>query len=189
MLRPLEGEFVLPHQPRPGPRNLITDVEGLTVGHATDELVRSGVTALLCPEAWTAAVDVRGGGPADARERHPAAGEQLFEGPCHLLFGRFGVRPGRGRRGVAAMSAAGDGLKLSPGTPAIPIVPGACLHDLANGGDKAWGLSPPYRELGMKAVAAAGEDFPLGSFGAGRGRWPGPARAAWVQPRSTWAAA
>jgi L-aminopeptidase/D-esterase-like protein len=51
------------HSPRPGPRNLITDVAGLTVGHATDEAVRSGVTALLCPEGWIGAVDVRGGGP------------------------------------------------------------------------------------------------------------------------------
>jgi L-aminopeptidase/D-esterase-like protein len=51
------------HPPRPGPRNLITDVPGLTVGHATDEAVRSGVTALLCPEGWVGAVDVRGGGP------------------------------------------------------------------------------------------------------------------------------
>jgi L-aminopeptidase/D-esterase-like protein len=57
--------------------------------------------------------------------------------------------------------------------PAIPIVPGAVLHDLGNGGDKAWGLDPPYRALGMAAVAAAGEDFALGSIGAGRGAMAG----------------
>jgi L-aminopeptidase/D-esterase-like protein len=48
---------------RPGPRNLITDVSGLSVGNATDETVRSGVTVVLCPGGWTAGVDVRGGGP------------------------------------------------------------------------------------------------------------------------------
>ena len=48
---------------RPGPRNAITDVPGLLVGHATDERVRTGVTVVLCPAQWPAAVDVRGGGP------------------------------------------------------------------------------------------------------------------------------
>ena len=33
--------------PRPGPRNLISDIDGLIVGHATDETTRSGVTVLL----------------------------------------------------------------------------------------------------------------------------------------------
>jgi L-aminopeptidase/D-esterase-like protein len=44
---------------------------------------------------------------------------------------------------------------------------------LGNGGDKDWGLNPPYRALGMAAVAAAGRDFPLGSVGAGHGAMAG----------------
>jgi len=48
---------------RPGPRNLITDVAGLRVGHATDERAETGVTVLLCDTPWTAAVYVRGAGP------------------------------------------------------------------------------------------------------------------------------
>ena len=40
---------------RPGPKNLITDVAGLKVGHASDEAVRTGVTALLCETGWAAA--------------------------------------------------------------------------------------------------------------------------------------
>ena len=48
---------------RPAARNLITDIAGLEVGHATDETVMSGVTVLLCAPGWNAAVDVRGGGP------------------------------------------------------------------------------------------------------------------------------
>jgi D-aminopeptidase len=51
----------------------------------------------------------------------------------------------------------------------VPIVPGAILFDLLNGGDKAWGRYPPYRELGYTAVAGAGRDFALGSVGAGLG--------------------
>ena len=51
----------------------------------------------------------------------------------------------------------------------VPIVPGAILFDLLNGGDKNWGRYPPYRELGYAAAAAAGADFALGSVGAGFG--------------------
>ena len=41
----------------------------------------------------------------------------------------------------------------------IPIVPGAICFDLLNGGDKAWGRFPPYRDLGYAAAAAAGARF------------------------------
>jgi L-aminopeptidase/D-esterase-like protein len=51
----------------------------------------------------------------------------------------------------------------------VPIVPGAILFDLLNGGDKDWGRFPPYRELAYAASGAAGEDFSLGSAGAGLG--------------------
>jgi L-aminopeptidase/D-esterase-like protein len=153
--------------PRPGPRNLITDVPGLTVGHATDEAVRTGVTALLCPEGWVGAVDVRGGGPG-IRESDVLRPENNFS-RAHAITLSGGSVFGLGAADgvVAALSAAGHGLRLAAGSPAIPIVPGAVLHDLGNGGDKAWGLDPPYRALGLAAVAAAGEDFALGSVGAG----------------------
>src|SRR5262249_2516499 len=51
----------------------------------------------------------------------------------------------------------------------VPIVPGAILFDLLNGGDKDWGRYPPYRELGYEASAAAKPEFALGSVGAGMG--------------------
>jgi L-aminopeptidase/D-esterase-like protein len=74
---------------------------------------------------------------------------------------------------TAALSVQGIGLQLRPGSPAIPIVPCAVLHDLSNGGDKNWGLSPPYRDLGVSAARAAQSDFALGSVGAGRGALAG----------------
>ena len=51
----------------------------------------------------------------------------------------------------------------------VPIVPGAILFDLLNGGDKKWGRYPPYRELGHQAAAQAVAEFALGSAGAGLG--------------------
>jgi len=155
--------------PRPGPRNLITDVPGLTVGCAQDEAVRTGVTVVLCPEGWNAAVDVRGGGPG-VRETDTLSPENSFS-RAHAVCLSGGSVFGLGAAdGVAsALSARDVGIHLAAGSLAIPIVPGAVLHDLANGGDKAWGTDPPYRALGMAAVAAAGQAFELGAVGAGRG--------------------
>jgi L-aminopeptidase/D-esterase-like protein len=161
---------------RPGPRNLITDIAGLTVGHATDERVRTGVTALLCPSGWPAAVDVRGGGPG-TRETEALSSENLV-GRAHAVVLAGGSVFGLGAAdGVAAaLSIRQVGLSLRPGSPAIPIVPAAVLHDLGNGGDKDWELEPPYRGLGLLAVDSAQADFELGSVGAGRG-----AMAGWVK--------
>lgn len=158
---------------RPGPRNLITDVEGLTLGHATDERVRSGVTVLVCGDAWATAVDVRGGGPG-TRETDALSSENLI-GRSHALVlaggSVFGLAAADGV--TTALSARGVGLRLRAGSAAIPIVPAAVLHDLSNGGDKAWGLEPPYRTLGSAALDAAGPDFALGRVGAGRGAMAG----------------
>ena len=50
---------------KPGPRNLITGVDGILVGNAEDQRVRSGVSVVLCDPPATASVDVRGGAPGD----------------------------------------------------------------------------------------------------------------------------
>lgn len=161
---------------RPGPRNLITDVPGLSVGNATDEAVRSGVTVVLCPGGWAAGVDVRGGGPG-VRETETLSPENGYaKAHAVSLSGGSVFGLGAGDGVVAALSRKGEGLVVRPGAPHVPIVPGAVLFDLANGGDKAWDLDPPYRRLGVEAVDAAGQDFQLGAFGAGRG-----ARAGLVQ--------
>ncbi|MBU4433212.1 MAG: P1 family peptidase [Alphaproteobacteria bacterium] len=159
--------------PRPGPRNLITDVPGLSVGCAQDETVRTGVTVILCPEGWSAAVDVRGGGPG-VRETETLSPENSFS-RAHAICLSGGSVFGLGAADgvVSALSVRDVGLRLAAGSPAIPIVPGAVLHDLGNGGDKAWGVAPPYRALGMAAVEAAGQDFALGAVGAGRGAMAG----------------
>jgi L-aminopeptidase/D-esterase-like protein len=52
-------------------------------------------------------------------------------------------------------------------------VPAAILYDLANGGDKEWGLEPPYRQLGVQAVEWAAPQFELGTAGAGFGAMAG----------------
>ena len=63
-----------------------------------------------------------------------------------------------------------QGRGFAVGDALIPIVPGAVMFDMLNGGDKAWGRFPPYRDLGYAAAAAATDGpFTLGSVGAGFG--------------------
>ncbi len=158
----------------PGPRNLITDVDGIRVGHAEDAHVRTGVTVVLADAPFVAGVDVGGGAPG-TRETDSLDPACLVD-QCHAV-----VLSGGSVFGLAAadavtnwLSARGIGLAL--GVRPVPVVPGAVLYDLANGGDKDWGEVPPYYRLGGQACAAAGAEFALGNAGAGLGARAGPVK-------------
>lgn len=160
---------------RPGPRNLITDVPGLLVGQAQDAGARTGVTVLLPEERAVCGVDVRGGGPG-TRETDALAPENLVDAVDAVVLAGGSVYGLAAADGVAAWLGAqgrGFGLVDLPGVPRSPVVPAAILYDLANGGDKGWGLEPPYRRLGIAAAEAAALDFELGTAGAGYGAMAG----------------
>jgi len=148
-------------------QNLITDVPGVLVGHATDSRAGSGATAIVFQQPAVASADVRGGGPG-TREfdlLDPAATVERVDAFALSGGSAFGLETGAG---VSAwLAEAGRGFKVH--TARVPIVPGAILFDLLNGGDKGWGRYPPYRELGYEAAKAAAADFAIGSVGAGAG--------------------
>jgi L-aminopeptidase/D-esterase-like protein len=151
---------------RPGPRNLITDVPGLFVGNAEDHQVKTGTTVLVGERPFCAAVDIMGGAPG-ARETDLLAPDKLVEEVDALFLSggsAFGLDAGSGI--MDGLRAQGRGLRVETAT--IPIVPGAILFDMVNGGDKGW-RENPYRALGAAALAAAGPDFALGTAGAGVG--------------------
>lgn len=155
----------------PGPRNLITDVAGVQVGQAQDARARTGVTVILPDAPAVAAVDVRGGGPG-TRETDALGADTLVEAVDAIVLAGGSVYGLAAADAVTAWLGArgrGFGRTAAPGVPRAPIVPAAILYDLANGGDKAWGQDPPYRDLGFAAAAAAGPEFALGSAGAGAG--------------------
>lgn len=157
----------------PGPRNTITDVPGILVGHAQDMAVMSGVTVVSAPDRAVAAVDVRGGGPG-TRETDALSADCLVDAADAVVLAGGSVYGLEAASGVAAwLGARGRGFELASSPVTAPIVPAAILFDLANGGDKAWGEMPPYRDLGIAAIAAAGEDVALGNAGAGLGACAG----------------
>ncbi|HVY02727.1 MAG TPA: P1 family peptidase [Caulobacterales bacterium] len=160
---------------RPGPRNLITDVSGLKVGQAHDARARTGVTVILPDVAAVCAADVRGGGPG-TRETDALAAENLVDAVHAIVLSGGSVYGLAAADGVAAwLGARGRGFAMAPrsGAPPSPVIPAAILFDLGNGGNKAWGLAPPYRQLGVQAAESAGLDFALGTAGAGYGAMSG----------------
>ena len=157
-----------------GLRNLITDVAGLRVGNAADAALRSGCTVLLGERPFVAAVSVMGGAPG-TRETELLEPSRLVQEVDALVLS------GGSAFGLDACSGVVDGLRtmgrgFAVGDQRVPIVPGAILFDLLNGGEKNWAWNP-YYGLGLAALQAAGERFELGTAGAGygalTGRWKG----------------
>jgi len=159
--------------PGPGPRNLITDVPGLRVGQSQDAAARTGVTVILPDDRAVAACDVRGGAPG-TRETEALAPENLVDAVDAIVLSGGSVYGLASADGVVAwLGARGRGYGLVEGIPKSPVVPAAILFDMANGGDKGWGEAPPFRDLGLAAIAAAQLDVALGTAGAGYGAMAG----------------
>ncbi len=152
---------------RPGPRNLITDVDGILVGNAEDARVRTGTTVVLAETPAVAGVDVRGGAPGTRETAllDPVNLIERIDAICLSGGSAFGLDAASGV--MHFLAEQGRGFAIGPAR--VPLVPAAILFDLLNGGDKSWTHEPPYRLLGRAAVAAAGHDFHLGNAGAGFG--------------------
>src|SRR3954451_3865439 len=148
-------------------KNLLTDIAGVRVGHADDAALASGVTAVVFDAPAIAAIDVRGGGPGIRDGAVLDLGNTVERIDAIALSGGsvFGLETGGGVQ--AWLAEQGRGFAV--GAARVPIVPGAVMFDVSNGGDKTWGRFAPYRELGYAAAAAADHDFALGSAGAGFG--------------------
>ncbi|MBC8259543.1 MAG: P1 family peptidase [SAR324 cluster bacterium] len=153
---------------QPGPKNCITDVSGIKVGHAHDLKLMSGTTVVLPDEPAVAAVDCRGGGPG-TRETDALNPANLVE-EVHAVVLSGGSAMGLDAAGgVAAwLKTKGRGFPVAEGI-SVPIVPAAILFDLLNGGEKSRMEEHTYFEFGKMAAEIAGYDCLQGNIGAGTG--------------------
>ena len=147
--------------------NLITDVGGVRVGSADDARLASGVTVVLFDEPAVASIAINGGAPAlrDAALLEPEMTVERVDGFVLSGGSAFGLDAAGGA--MAYLAEIGRGFEHRGAR--VPIVPGASLFDLLNRGDKAWGRTPPYWDLGLRAASAATVSFALGTAGAGYG--------------------
>ncbi|WP_024795430.1 P1 family peptidase [Tomitella biformata] len=166
-------------RPEPGPRNAITDVPGILVGHHhrrdADATLGSGETAgsgwatgctvVRAPGGATAAVDVRGGGPGTRETDLLDPSHTVQKADAILLAGgsAYGLAAADGV--MRWLEENGEGIPMGGPGMVVPIVPGAVIFDLPVGG---W-TQRPDAEFGYRAAAAAGQDFAVGSVGAGVG--------------------
>ena len=148
-------------------KNLLTDIAGVRVGHADDARLASGVTAVIFDKPAVASIDVRGGGPGTREDALLQLDSTVEAVDAIALSGGSALGLDAAGGVQAWLAEQGRGFKIREAV--IPIVPGAICFDLLNGGDKAWGRFPPYRDLGYAAAAAASGTFALGSAGAGMG--------------------
>src|SRR5262245_29882681 len=118
-----------------------------------------------------ASVDVRGGAPGSRETELLAPGTLVERIDAVVLSGgsAFGLDAAAGV--MDWLVEAGRGFAVGSAT--VPIVPAAILFDLGFPGRQPWSAEPPYRELGRRAVAAAGKDFALGNVGAELGATAG----------------
>jgi D-aminopeptidase len=147
--------------------NLITDVPGLSVGGAEDPQLASGVSVVVFDTPAIASIAIPGGaaGVRDGALLEPGMTVEAVDALVLSGGSAFGLDAMGGAQ--AYLRSIGRGFQIRDVR--VPIVPGAILFDLTNGGDKSWAKQPPYWDLGFQAAQAATTEFKLGTAGAGYG--------------------
>jgi len=143
--------------------NAITDVPGITVGHASDFKALTGCTVILCEEGATGGVDIRG----------TAAGTRQIDALTHLhlvdkihailLSGgsAFGLDAAGGVMAYLEKKGIGfDVIKTK-----VPIVPAAIIFDFGLGDFRV----RPDQKMGYQACLNASKKVEEGSAGVGTG--------------------
>jgi L-aminopeptidase/D-esterase-like protein len=141
----------------------ITDVEGLTVGHWTDEVAMTGCTVVLPPPGTVASCEVRGGAPGTRSTDILQPGTIVEQAHAVVLTGgsAFGLATAGGVERF--LEERGIGSEIGPVR--VPTVPAAVIFDLGVGDP----MRRPGPDDGYAACLAASEDVPEGRVGAGTG--------------------
>jgi L-aminopeptidase/D-esterase-like protein len=149
----------------------ITDVEGIRVGHFTDDRRPTGCTVVLCENGATCGVDVRGGWPGtrltDALDPVKGASDTILVNAIALSGGsNFGLATASGVEQYLReqyIQKLGSSAKDKPIAFAVPA---AIIYDIELGD---WTIVPTA-ESGYKACLAA-KSGPVaeGNYGVGNG--------------------
>lgn len=153
---------------------MLTDVDGVAVGHWTNPDARTGCTVIVLPEGSVASGEIRGGSPATREFGLLDPTRTVASVDAVVLSGgsAFGLAAADGV--VEGLAAQGRGFVTSAGS--VPIVVAMSLYDLAQGDPS---VRPGAREgrSAFDAAAADGSAVNLGPVGAGVGatvdKWSG----------------
>ena len=142
----------------------LTDIEGINIGHAQDEMAGTGCTVVLAPKGASVGIDVRGGGPASRETEllNPLSSQKEIH--AILLSGgsAFGLDSAGGV--MKYLRENGIGYKTNFGI--VPLVCASCIFDLGVGSP----LAAPTQEMAYQACVNAQENITRqGNVGAGQG--------------------
>lgn len=143
---------------------MITRVDGIRVGHASDPVGLTGCTVVLCPPGTVGSVDVKGGAPGTRETDALRPGTLVPDVHAVLLTGgsAFGLAAATGV--VRWLDERGVGFDA--GVARVPVVPAAVVFDLGVGDA---GARPGEADGYAACEAAADGPVPEGSVGAGTG--------------------
>jgi L-aminopeptidase/D-esterase-like protein len=141
----------------------ITDVEGLRVGHWSDESAFTGCTVVLPPKGTVASCEVRGGAPGTRGTDMLQPGTLLEEAHAIVLTGgsAFGLASAGGVERF--LEERGIGAEIGPVV--VPSVAAAVIFDLGVGDP----TRRPGSDEGYAACQGASMDVREGRIGAGTG--------------------
>jgi len=141
----------------------ITEVEGIRVGHWSDESALTGCTVVLPPEGTVASCEVRGGAPGTRGTDMLQPGTLFEEAQAIVLTGgsAFGLATASGVERY--LEERGIGSEI--GNVIVPSVAAAVIFDLGVGDP----TRRPGSDEGYAACLAASTDVPEGRIGAGTG--------------------
>ena len=141
----------------------ITDVEGIRVGHWSDESALTGCTVVLPPKGTVASCEVRGGAPGTRGTDMLQPGTLLEEAHAIVLTGgsAFGLASAGGVERY--LEERGIGSEIGPVI--VPSVAAAVIFDLGVGDP----TRRPGADEGYAACVAASTEVPEGRIGAGTG--------------------
>ena len=147
-----------------------SDIQGVSVGNAQDEVAGTGVTVFRLTEAGRAAVEVFGGGPA-SRETEVIAVERNH--PINALVFSGGSAFGLAASSGVARCLEKHGVGYETGSALVPLVCQSCIYDL---GYRSATIRPDEKMGYAACEASFSENNPRsGSVGAGTGATVGKA--------------
>ena len=155
--------------------NSLTSLQGILVGHYTDDRRPTGCTVVLCPDGAVAGVDVRGAAPGtrDTDALSPSNTVQEVHGVLLTGGSAYGLDAAGGV--MRWLEERGHGFPVGPAI--VPIVPAAVIFDLwVDDFSKTRPVSTqnprirPDAQAGYLACQAANsEPVQQGNVGAGAG--------------------
>jgi L-aminopeptidase/D-esterase-like protein len=142
----------------------ITDIPGITVGHASDAHAATGCTVVVCRQGAVGGVDVRGAAPG-TRETDALRPMTLVE-RVHAVLLTGGSAFGLAAADGVVRYLEEQGIGFDAAVAKVPIVPAAVIFDLMIGSATV----RPTVEMGYAATRAATRGpVEEGSVGAGCG--------------------